>query len=136
MSRKITNPRTRELVTAASLLRSRDASSEEIDRQAWRLYPARNSTDASHRSRLLQLVRTSASDFKKAADAAQANSNLREVMALIPPRTAGGAPLGNTNAFGKRKRSTVSRLSELWALSSPDDRIEFLTLHALQPKKA
>ena len=131
---KTTNPRATEMMNAALGLRARQATLQDANREALRLYPDDSKTDAAHRARLRRFFGASESDLERAAKVLHAGGNLNEVIAELSPLSARGAPVGNDNGKAKRQTPIIEDLNRLWQLADMDTRSAFMRAQRLHRK--
>jgi hypothetical protein len=114
-----------QLIREAKKLRFRRASEDEIEGAARILYSTNSKRDQSMRARLRNACRASTTEFAHALETYREGGNIVEIMKALPG-SAAGAPAGNLNALGKKRKSSMPRLLAMWRAMPLNEQDEFL----------
>ena len=126
------NPKTQELFHLALRLRAKNASLHEVEIAAARTYPATTSSDGSMRSRLKRLFLAPPQAFERSVRAYEAGQHMHEIISLVPTTSNRGAPSGNRNGEGKRRKPVLPQLDSLWLSATASERLTFIREHGLR----
>jgi hypothetical protein len=83
------------------------------------------------RSRLLRAVRASAAAFAEAERVYTSGGDIGDIVRALPRHSAAGAPKGNLNSRGKKRDTSIERISGIWRAMSREAQDEFLDAHDL-----
>ena len=116
----------------ARRLRSRNANRAEVEGAASILYPTDSPRDKNMRSRLWRACSVPAADFASAFEAYRRGANSSEVLVYLGRNSNAGAPEGNLNGAGKKRKSSDKRLAGMWRAMSQEEQDRFLAAHQLR----
>ena len=119
-------------MTEAHRLRSRNATRAEVEGAASVLYPSDSAKDQTMRSRLWRACSVPASNFASAFEAYRRGANSSEVLVYLGRNSNAGAPEGNLNGAGKKRKSSEKRLAGMWRAMSREEQDQFLAAHQLR----
>ena len=121
-----------QYMTEAHRLRARNASRAEVEGAARVLYPSDSARDKNMRSRLWRACSVPAVSFAEAFEAYRRGANSSEVLAYLGRNSNAGAPEGNLNGTGKKRKSSERRFAGMWRAMPRDEQDRFLAAHQLR----
>jgi hypothetical protein len=120
------SPEAMRMFVLALRLRAKNISLEEAERLIFREYPGKANRDKYMRPRVKRLFLSPGAEFANAVAVYESGGHINDILSVVPTFTSRGAPKGNLNATGKRKKDVLPRLIALWRATSPEERGQFL----------
>lgn len=126
MNYVVRNPEATRMFLLALRLRAKNISTDEAERQILKEYSGTAASDKYMRSRTKRLFLSPGAAFVDAVAVYESGGHINDILAVVPTVSAGGAPKGNLNATGKRKKDVLPRLLALWRATSPEEKQHFM----------
>ncbi len=82
------------------------------------------------RSRLRRACLATNEAFAAALDAYHRGANSSEILDYLG-RSSSGAPIGNLNGAGKKRKDSSKRFAGMWRAMSREEQDQFLAVHRL-----